>query len=44
MNEIIELNCNLIFYTNVPVVENSVNILIKKLDKISAKWYSLHGL
>ena len=33
MNEFIELNCNLIFYTNVPVVENNVKKLIKNLTK-----------
>ena len=33
MNEIIELNCNLIFYNKVPVVENNVKKLIKNLTK-----------
>ena len=28
-----KLNCNLIFYTNVPVVENNVKKLIKNLTK-----------
>ena len=45
MNEIIELNCNLIFYTNVPVVENSVKNLIKNLTKFqrSGKVYMDYG-
>ena len=38
MNEFIELNCNLIFYIKVSVVENSVKKINKKLDKNSAKW------